>query len=134
MNPGLVLHVEDNQGDRELIREAIKEAHVDIQLVHASNGADALSFLMYAATRRVPDLIIIDLNLPKICGFEFLTAIKADSRWKLIPAVVLSSSESASDRERSLALGAVAFIPKPNTWERYLDLAHNLATYSFSFE
>jgi CheY-like chemotaxis protein len=130
MNPGLVLHIEDQPGDRQLMREAIAEAHVPMELVHASNGADGLGFLAYAATRRLPDLIVVDLNMPKIGGLEFVAAIKADERWKSIPVVVLSSSESPQDREQTLSLGALAFIPKPDEWQRYLDLARNLAAYT----
>ncbi|MBA2482198.1 MAG: response regulator [Planctomycetes bacterium] len=126
----LVLHVEDNPGDRQLIREAIGEAHVDIEVVHAGNGADALGFLTYATTRRLPTLIMVDLNMPKIGGLEFLASVKVDERWKDIPAIVLSSSLSATDHDQALSLGAKAFIPKPTSWDRYLDLARNIASYA----
>jgi CheY-like chemotaxis protein len=111
-----VLLVEDNPGDVLLTREAFREISASIMMHVASDGAAALSFLrqegVYAQAPR-PDLILLDLHLPKLSGQEVLAAIKANPDLKSIPTLILSSSTAEADILRSYELHANCFMSKP---------------------
>ena len=107
-----ILHVEDNVGDVRLIAEAFRETGRD----HEIDGVEALDYLFrrgrYAGTWR-PDLILLDLNLPKKGGLEVLAEINADKELRQIPVVVLTSSSAPQDISRAYALNASSYITKP---------------------
>lgn len=111
-----ILLVEDNPGDVRLTREALRDAKVHNNMVVASDGQEALSILKqedeYAESTR-PDLILLDLNLPLMNGFEVLDVIKEDPELKRIPVVVLTTSQAEQDIVRSYNLHANAYITKP---------------------
>jgi len=111
-----VLLVEDSPGDVRLTREAFKDAKVHVNLHVASDGAEALAFLRregeYAGVPR-PDLILLDLNLPKKDGREVLAEIKESSTLRSIPVVILTTSASEEDILRSYMLHANCYITKP---------------------
>jgi two-component system, chemotaxis family, response regulator Rcp1 len=111
-----ILLVEDNPGDVRLTEEALQEGKVRINMVSVSDGAEAMDFLRkkgrYPQAFR-PDLILLDLNLPKKSGFEVLDEIKKDPDLKSIPVVVLTTSQAEQDIVRSYNLYANAFISKP---------------------
>jgi CheY-like chemotaxis protein len=111
-----ILLIEDNPGDVDLIREMIENSKVRNIVNHVSDGIDALSYLHrqmpYPKAVR-PDLILLDLNLPKKDGREVLTTIKQDDHLKDIPVVVLTTSEAESDVLRSYQLHANCYISKP---------------------
>src|ERR1700722_8582993 len=111
-----VLLVEDSPGDVRLTREAFKDAKVHINLHVASDGARAMAFLKregeYAMALR-PDLILLDLNLPKKDGREVLAEIKEDPTLKTIPVVILTTSSSEADVLRTYQLHANCYITKP---------------------
>lgn len=112
-----VLLVEDGAPDVRLMREAVREAGAPFTLVHARDGVEALALLRARAKEgpaRQPDLILLDLNMPRMNGREFLQALKADPHLSGLNVVVLSSTRSADDIDASLALGARAHMPKPN--------------------
>lgn len=130
MNPVLtngqpveILMVEDNPGDARLAVEALKESKVANSLNVVEDGDQALDYLYrrgnYADCLR-PDVIFLDLNLPKKSGHEVLEEIKADENLRQIPVVILSSSEAERDIQRSYDLHANCFVTKPVDLEQFL--------------
>jgi two-component system, chemotaxis family, response regulator Rcp1 len=111
-----VLLVEDSPGDVRLTREAFRDANVSIHLHVASDGVEAMAFLRqegaHAGAQR-PDLILLDLNLPKMDGREVLAQIKSDGSLKTIPTVILTTSESEADIVKSYQLQANCYLTKP---------------------
>jgi CheY-like chemotaxis protein len=116
--------VEDNPADVVLIREALRDYGIAIDLSVAIDGREALDFLHKSAPLRMaqrPDLILLDLNLPKIGGFEVLAVLKADPALREIPVIVLTSSGAPSDIDRAYSLAANCFLRKPVTLDEYLE-------------
>src|SRR5690242_8862674 len=119
--PVQILLIEDDPADARLTLEALKEGRVPNQLHVVEDGEEALAFLRregkYAAAPR-PDVILLDLNLPKRSGAEVLRVVKADGELKSIPVVVLTTSKAAKDIEESYRLHANCFITKPSdVWQ-----------------
>ena len=127
-----VLLVEDNPGDVRLTREAFHEVNRSVRLHLASDGVEALAFLgqqgAYLRAPR-PDLILLDLNLPKMNGRDVLAKIKADSSLKMIPTIVLSSSEAASDVLISYQLQANCYLRKPTQWSAFDGIVRSINTF-----
>lgn len=116
MTPIQILLVEDNPGDARLTREALAESKVNNQLHHARDGEEAMAFLRREgpfASAPTPDLVLLDLNLPRRDGREVLEDIKGDPLLKHIPVVILTSSQAEEDILRSYRLHANCFITKP---------------------
>jgi chemotaxis family two-component system response regulator Rcp1 len=111
-----VLLVEDSPGDVRLTQEAFRDADMSIQLHVASDGVEAMAFLRregaHADAPR-PDLILLDLNLPRMDGREVLAQIKGDGNLKTIPTVILTTSESEADIVKSYQLQANCYLTKP---------------------
>ncbi|MCI0746530.1 MAG: response regulator [Verrucomicrobia subdivision 3 bacterium] len=111
-----ILLVEDNPGDARLIAELLKDGPVEHRLQHVSDGVEALAYLRrhadYAQSRR-PDLILLDLNLPRKDGRELLAEIKNDDTLKRIPVVVLTTSQAEDDIYKAYNLYANCYITKP---------------------
>src|ERR1700737_3005639 len=124
-----VLLVEDSPGDVRLTREAFKDAKVLINLHVASDGAEAMDFLRreaaYANVPR-PDLILLDLNLPKKDGREVLEEIKASPTLMTIPVVILTTSASEADILRSYRLHANCYITKPVGLDGFLEVVKSI--------
>jgi CheY-like chemotaxis protein len=118
-----ILLVEDNEGDARLTREALRDCKIRNALHHVWEGEEALAFLrrrgQHAAAPR-PDLILLDLNLPRMDGAEVLTAIKQDDEFKRIPVVVLTTSSAEADVLQSYNLHANCFITKPIDMAEFL--------------
>ena len=114
-----ILLVEDNEGDARLAQEALRDGKFRIGFHHVWDGEEALAFLRrsgkHAGASR-PDLILLDLNLPRMDGRELLAEIKADDSLARIPVVVLSSSNAEQDVLRSRNLHANRYITKPPAW------------------
>ena len=111
-----ILLVEDNPGDVRLTQEAFREANFPAEVNAVADGIEALDYLYQRegfgdSTR--PDLVLLDINLPRISGHEVLQAVKADEKLRDIPVVMLSSSTADRDVERSFDLDANGYIPKP---------------------
>ena len=127
-----VLLVEDNPGDVRLTREAFREVNRSVRLHLASDGVEALAFLgqqgAYLRAPR-PDLILLDLNLPKMNGRDVLAKIKADSSLKMIPTIILSSSEAASDVLISYQLQANCYLRKPTQWSAFDGIVRSINTF-----
>ena len=117
---GNVLHVEDEDASAFLFRAALSDAGIAANVYRVSNGEEALAFLhklgSYQQAER-PSLIVLDLNLPRIDGLSVLAKLRVDEALNSIPVVVLSTSGSGKDREKSLALGARRYIVKPSNFE-----------------
>lgn len=118
-----ILLVEDNPGDVRLTREALRDAKVNNNMAVASDGIEALALLRqegdYASAVR-PDLILLDLNLPRMNGFEVLNVIKDDTDLKRIPVVVLTTSQAEQDIVRSYDLHANAYVTKPVDLDQFI--------------
>jgi chemotaxis family two-component system response regulator Rcp1 len=130
-----VLLVEDSSGDVRLTREAFRDAKVHINLHVASDGIEAMAFLrregQYAKAPR-PDLILLDLNLPKKDGREVLTEIKESSTLKSIPVVILTTSASEADILRSYRLHANCYITKPVGLDGFLEVIKSIDSFWLS--
>lgn len=125
VRPIEILLVEDNQGDVDLTIEALSSAKVRNNLHVASDGVEAMAFLRREgkfAGAAVPDLILLDLNLPKMDGREVLAAIKADEKLKVIPTVILTTSEAEQDIVKSYSLHANCYISKPVGLDAFLQV------------
>jgi chemotaxis family two-component system response regulator Rcp1 len=111
-----VLLVEDSPGDVRLTQEAFREANRAINLHVASDGVEAMAFLKREGTNANaprPDLILLDLNLPRMDGREVLAEIKGDDSLKTIPTIILTTSESEADIVKSYQLQANCYLSKP---------------------
>jgi chemotaxis family two-component system response regulator Rcp1 len=130
-----VLLVEDSPGDVRLTREAFRDAKVHINLYVASDGAEAMAFLQregkYMDVPR-PDLILLDLNLPKKSGREVLEEIKEDPILMSIPVVILTTSASEQDILRSYLLHANCFITKPVDLDGFLKVVKSIDNFWLS--
>jgi CheY-like chemotaxis protein len=127
--PVAVLLVEDDPGDVLMIREAFEENKVRNELHVCSDGEDALLFLRQEGPHEAaprPDLVLLDLNLPRRDGREVLAEIKADERLRTIPVVVLTTSEAEEDVLRSYALHANAYVTKPVDFDRFIDVVRQI--------
>lgn len=124
-----VLLIEDDPGDVLITREAFAENKVRNQLSVVNDGVKALQFLRrqgdYARAPR-PDLILLDLNLPRMDGHEVLANIKSDSDLQRIPVVVLTTSDAEEDVLRSYDLHANAYVTKPVDFERFLGVVRQI--------
>lgn len=124
-----VLLVEDDPGDVLITREAFAENKVRNELSVVSDGVNALAFLRregsYADAPR-PDLILLDLNLPRMAGHEVLEQIKSDADLQRIPVVVLTTSDAEEDVLRSYDLHANAYVTKPVDFERFLGVVRQI--------
>lgn len=128
-SPIEILLVEDNAGDIRLTREALAEAKVSNNLAVARDGVEALEYLRRegphsAATR--PDIILLDLNMPRMDGRELLSHIKADAHLAAIPVVVLTTSKAEEDIVRSYQLHANCYITKPVDLDQFLKVVRSI--------
>jgi CheY-like chemotaxis protein len=117
----MVLHVEDEDGAAFLFRSAVREAGIAAIVFRVSNGEEALAFLRKAgpyANAERPQLMVLDLNLPKIDGLSVLSRMRNDESLKTIPVVVISTSERQADMDKAKLLGAKHYIVKPDSFEK----------------
>jgi CheY-like chemotaxis protein len=124
-----ILLVEDNPGDARLTLEAFKEGKVLNHLTVMKDGVEALAYLRREGSysfARMPDLILLDLNLPRKSGREVLAEIKADERLRTIPVVVLTTSADEQDVARAYSQHANCYITKPVDLEQFLHVVHSI--------
>jgi CheY-like chemotaxis protein len=131
VDPGRVriLVIEDNPGDVELIRMALEFADVDCELKVIEEGEGAMAFVQQqqtSASERLPDLVLLDLNLPKHSGLEILEAIRANQAFASVPVTVLSSSSSRRDRAKIEDFDIAMYITKPPDLEEFLKIGPTL--------
>lgn len=126
------LLVEDNPGDARLTQEALHEGKIRNNLHHARDGVEALAFLKREgefAKAPTPDLVLLDLNLPRKDGREVLAEMKQDSRLRTIPVVVLTTSEAENDIVRSYELHANCYITKPVGLEQFIAIVREIESF-----
>ena len=133
--PVEILLVEDNPGDVRLTREALREGKVRNNLAVAVDGVEAIAYLRkegeYADAVR-PDLILLDLNLPRKDGREVLKEIKADPALRNIPVVVLTSSQAEEDIVRAYDLHANCYVTKPVDLDQFIRVVESIADFWFT--
>jgi CheY-like chemotaxis protein len=130
-----VLLVEDDPGDVLMTREAFEDNKLRNRLSVVSDGVSALAFLRKEgehADAPTPDLVLLDLNLPKMDGREVLQALKADANLRSIPVVVLTTSEAEEDVRRSYQLHANAYVTKPVDFERFIEVVRQIDEFFMS--
>ncbi|MFN2579171.1 MAG: response regulator [Pyrinomonadaceae bacterium] len=129
-----VLLVEDNPGDVRLITEALKDARIHVHISVAHDGVEALTLLRHAAkhsTAALPDLILLDLNLPKLNGHEVLATIKQDENLRRIPVVIVTSSKADHDIAASYDLHANCFVTKPVDLDQFFKVVEAIREFWF---
>jgi two-component system, response regulator len=130
-----ILLVEDNPDDEALTLRAFAKNNITNEIVVARDGAEALEWLFadgrYADRdpEQLPQLVLLDLKLPKIDGLEVLRRIREDSRTRLMPVIILTTSEEESDRTNGYALGANSYIRKPVDFAQFTDAVRQLGLY-----
>ncbi len=128
-----ILVVDDSPSDVRLIREALKETSVNVMLIHARDGVEAMNYLQKTLLGEFlrPDLIILDLNLPRKSGREVLAEVKSDLRLKQIPVIVMTSSSASEDVTYAYNLNANSYITKPADLTEYLTVVRALHVFWF---
>lgn len=127
--PVTILLAEDNPGDVYIIRSSLADSKLDHNFYHVDNGEEIMAYLHQEQGYEnavLPDLILLDLNLPKKHGLEVLTEVKNDPRLKLIPVVILTSSHADKDIFRSYQLCANSYIVKPSGYFDFFQAIKNL--------
>jgi two-component system, chemotaxis family, response regulator Rcp1 len=127
--PTEVLLVEDSPGDVRLTQEAFRDANKSVHLHVASDGVEAMAFLRHERAHvhvPRPDLILLDLNLPKMDGREVLANIKRDDGLKTIPTIILTTSEAEADIVKSYQLQANCYLTKPGQLEAFETLVKSI--------
>lgn len=130
-----ILLVEDNPGDIRLTKEALKESTIANNLHVAIDGVEALDFLRKRgrfSNSPTPDLILLDLNLPRKGGIEVLAEIKANEEFKIIPIVVLSTSQSEKDILESYKLHVNCFVTKPVEFDEFMTVLKSIEDFWFT--
>lgn len=128
MDERVLLYVEDEDAAVFLLETALREAGIQLKLYRVSDGEQALAFLRGAGAYEKaprPDLILLDLNLPRKNGLEVLSEMQNDSRLRDIVVIVFTSSALSSDRRKSLALGAREYITKPSSFDGFVQAVKN---------
>lgn len=130
-----VLLVEDNPGDAELTRQSLEASKLSVHLTVVDDGEKALKYLRRAAPYQKadkPDLVLLDLNLPKLPGGEVLKAMKGDKALRGIPVVVLTTSEEESEISRCYAEGANCYVVKPVDFKSFMGIVSAIEEFWFS--
>ncbi|MFZ7114155.1 MAG: response regulator [Bacteroidota bacterium] len=130
-----ILLVEDNPGDVRLTQEALNEGRIANKLHVVNDGVEAIEFLSKTGKHRnaiIPDLILLDLNLPKMNGFEVLEKIKNDPELKLIPVIVLTTSQSDNDVHACYAMHVNCFVSKPVEYDSFMNVVKSIEDFWFT--
>lgn len=135
MEDRVILLVEDNADDEMLTLRALKKNNIRNGVVVARDGCEALDYLFGTGIHAgrnldvMPQIILLDLKLPKIDGFEVLNRVRASEKTKLLPVVILTTSNEDQDRIRSYGLGANSFVRKPVQFEQFIEAVRQLGLY-----
>ena len=135
MSKKIILLVEDNPDDELLAIRALKKNNISNEVVVARDGVEALDYLFGTGAHagrdmsEMPQIILLDLKLPKIDGFEVLRRLRSDERTELLPVVVLTSSREEQDLTESYSLGANSYIRKPVNFTRFTEAIRQLGLY-----
>ena len=123
-----VLLIEDNSVDAMIVKRALKDINVTNQAVHKLNGEEALEYLRGQGNQK-PCVILLDLNMPKMNGIEFLKIAKADDELKQIPVVVLTTSREEQDKIESFKFSVAGYIVKPPDYKKFVEAMRTLNMY-----
>ena len=135
MNKKIILLAEDNPDDVALTMRALKKSKIMNEVVVAQDGVEALEYLFgtgkYAGrdVRAQPQVVLLDLKMPRMDGLEVLQRVRSDERTKLLPVVVLTTSSEDRDRVESYKLGANSYIRKPVDFNQFVDAVQQLGLY-----
>ena len=138
MSRATILHVEDDSNDALLFQHACRRAGMDVNLQVAADGEEALAYLKGAdqfnnrETHPLPNLVVLDLKLPRVNGFDVLAWLRNEQKLRRLPVIVLTSSSHQSDVKRAYDLGANSFLVKPLAFEALVDLAKGINQYWLS--
>ncbi|WP_192579332.1 response regulator [Dyadobacter aurulentus] len=124
MSEKIVLLADDDSDDRYFIKQAIISSGLSIKLIEAENGAELIALLSHSTL--AISLIILDMNMPKMNGLETISEIKAMQRIASVPVVMISTSPSQDLLDKAYKAGVQSFMPKPNTFEEFIDLINFL--------
>jgi len=130
-----LLLIEDQSSDAELALRALRDLDLGQDLHLVKDGAEALDFVFgreayaHRSVEDAPELILLDLKLPRVSGHEVLRALKSDERTKHIPVVILSSSREDSDVKRCYAMGANSYVVKPVDFGKFTETVQRIGTY-----
>ena len=128
VNKKCILLVEDNPDDEELTRVALKENNILNELVVARDGAEAVEFL-FGQENALPQVVLLDLKLPKIDGLDVLRRMRNEERTRLLPVVILTSSKEEQDLVEGYSLGANSYVRKPIDFGQFIDAVKQLQLY-----
>lgn len=132
---GVILLVEDNPDDEALTVRALKKNNIKNEVFVAHDGEEALDYLFSKGkhaskdSRAVPQLILLDLKLPKVDGLDVLRELRANERTKLLPVVILTSSTEEQDRLKGYDLGANSYVRKPVDFNEFIEAVRQLGLY-----
>ena len=135
MSDQFIFLIEDNPDDEALTVRALHKNNIRNEVVVARDGAEALEFLLGDDTHpgraadNMPQLILLDLKLPKVDGLEVLRRLRADSRTSILPVVILTSSNEEQDRLKGYLLGANSYVRKPVDFNHFVEAVRNLGLY-----
>jgi len=130
-----ILLVEDNPDDEALTLRAFRKNNITNEIIVARDGVEALDYLFATGTHaglstdRMPQVVLLDLKLPRIDGLEVLRRIRADERTRLLPVVVLTSSKEEQDLVESYRIGANSYVRKPVNFDEFMEAARQLGMY-----
>ncbi len=135
MKNKVILLVEDNQDDVKLTLRALRKSNILNEVVIASDGVRALDYLFGTGehagrdTRSMPQVILLDINMPRLGGIEVLQRLRSDERTKLLPVVVLTTSNEDADRVESYRFGANSYVRKPVDFDQFAKAVQQLGLY-----
>jgi two-component system response regulator len=135
MDKQTILLVEDNPDDEALTLRALKRHNIENEIVVARDGAEAIDYLFASGryegrnTRHMPQVVLLDLKLPKVDGIEVLQRIRASEKTCLLPVVVLTSSNEQQDLVKSYSSGANSYVRKPVNFEEFIEATRQLGLY-----
>lgn len=124
-----ILLVEDNMADAELTIRTLRKVHLANQLLHLKDGAEALDYLFGPVVHQLPKLILLDIKMPKVNGMEVLRQIKSTERTRLIPVVIMTSSNEDQDILASYQLGVNSYVVKPVGFAEFAKAVADLGLY-----
>jgi two-component system response regulator len=135
MSDKIILLVEDNADDEKLTLRALKKNNIGNEVVVTRDGMEALDYLLGTGVYEgkklngLPQVVLLDLKLPKLDGLEVLRHLRANERTKLLPVVILTSSNEEQDRIAGYALGANSYVRKPVDFNQFMEAARQLGLY-----
>jgi CheY-like chemotaxis protein len=135
MADNIILLVEDNPDDEALTLRALKKNNIMNDVFVARDGVEALEYLFGTGAHAgrdlsvMPQVVLLDLKLPKVDGFEVLRKLREDQRTKLLPVVILTTSNEEQDRLKGYGLGANSFVRKPVEFDRFIEAVRQLGLY-----